>query len=171
MKVSFLQHVHDTRNAKLCLGLMGTVEEQRQSIDSLGSQLRNKSQKLSQTQDLYNKIKRQKLLDQIDYTNSQVVEPDMEPVSGPAPTFIAPRPAKQSMYPPGTVMSPAYPNTQLSPRYSLGVQAPHHMAPLMQGGTSSQHSNTYALAQPAQATSDRRGQHEGKHETDSNIVS
>ncbi|KAB5540404.1 hypothetical protein GE09DRAFT_1137051 [Coniochaeta sp. 2T2.1] len=139
---------------------MGTVEEQRQSIDNISSQLRDKSQRLTQTQELYNKIKRQKLLDQIDYTNSQIVEPVMEPpANGPAPAFVDQRQGQQSMYPPGTVVSPAYPNAQVSPRYSLGAHVPLPMDSGMHGGAGNQHSNAYAGVQPLQNTSDRRTQH------------
>ncbi|KAB5576435.1 hypothetical protein GE09DRAFT_1053802 [Coniochaeta sp. 2T2.1] len=148
------------RQEKRIESLMGTVEEQRQSIDSISSQLRDKSQRLTQTQELYNKIKRQKLLDQIDYTNSQVVEPVMEPpANGPGPAFVDQRPGQQSMYPPGTVVSPAYPNAQASPRYSLGAHVSLPVDSGMHRGTGNQYSNAYAGVQPLQNTGDRRSQH------------
>jgi E3 ubiquitin-protein ligase CCNP1IP1 len=139
------------------------VEDLRQTNEELVSSLREKSRKLAQTQELYEKLKRQALLEEIEHTASQIVGSNIE-VATSAGTMLVDQPlGRQHMYPRGTVASPRYTNAQLSPNYTLDSRYSPRMNPAVSGGGMNHaYSNPYPGIQPLQNTITGRTQPRGE---------
>lgn len=98
------------------------IHDSRQTNENLVSSLREKSRKLTQTQELYEKLKRKAMLEEIEHTASQVVGSNVEATVGAGTTLADQHLAQGPVYSRG-VVSPRYShNTQLSPRYNLNAQ-------------------------------------------------
>ncbi|OIW32529.1 hypothetical protein CONLIGDRAFT_273406 [Coniochaeta ligniaria NRRL 30616] len=146
------------RQAKQAESQSAEIEALQQEIQNLSSALREKSRKLTQTEELYQKIKRKKMLEEIEQSASQIVGSNIEAATGVGTMLADQHSGQQRMYPRGTVVSPRYSNAQLSSRYTLDAQMSPPMDLAMQGGMNYTYGNSYPRIQPVRNDADGRSQ-------------
>jgi E3 ubiquitin-protein ligase CCNP1IP1 len=138
------------------------IEDLQHTTENLGSALREKGRKLTQTEELYQKIKRKAMLEEIEHTASQVVGSNIEAATSAGATLVDQHLGHQRMYPRGTVVSPRYANAQLSPRYTLDAQMSPPMDLAAHGALNHSYGNPYRGIQPLRNAADGGGQPRGK---------
>lgn len=102
------------------------------------------------------------MLEEIEHTASQVVGSNIEAANSVGTTLVDQHPGQQRMYPRGTVVSPRYANSQLSPRYTLNSQMSPPADFAVHGGMNNTYRNPYSGVQPLKHLADGRSQPRSK---------
>lgn len=138
------------------LGSTAELDEYRQTNANLASKLGQLTRKAAQYQHLYETMKRNATLEQIQHTASQVIGPNIEAATSAGAMPVDQHLGHQYIYPRGTIVSPRYADAQLTQQRSFDAHISPRVDSAAHGGRNASYGGTYPGVQPRRSASDAR---------------